>query len=173
MPEDRDIMKGGRKYAKQDNHPKILELGFFKMLFRGQIMQHLILGEDDIYLFLNNGVIKELSLGMYKYQIIKLFGMPNNYEPQRKFKKEIMGYGGLNIYLLDGLVKYFSMSALNNETSNINFEGISKGCILRYADAHNLSIKKLFEFDDIEYFQMDNRKLGFLEDALIYISAGM
>ena len=44
---------------------------------------------------------------------------------------------------------------------------------MRYADAHNLSIKKLFEFDDIEYFQMDNRKLGFLEDALIYISVGM
>ena len=136
-------------------------------------MQHLILREDDIYLFLDNGVIKELSLGMDKHQIINLFGRPNNDEPQRKFKKEIMGYGGLNIYLLDGLVKCFSMSALNNETSNINFEEISKDCILRYADAHNLSIKKLFEFDDVEYFQMDNRKLGFLEGALIYISVGM
>ena len=46
-------------------------------------MQHLILREDDIYLFLHNGVIKELSLGMDKHQIINLFGMPNNYEPQR------------------------------------------------------------------------------------------
>ena len=64
-------------------------------------MQHLILREDDIYLFLHNGVIKELSLGMDKHQIINLFGMPNNYEPQRKFKKEIMGYGGLNIYWVD------------------------------------------------------------------------
>lgn len=136
-------------------------------------MQYLILREDDIYLFLNNGVIKELSLGMDKHQIINLFGRPNNYEPQRKFKKEIMGYGGLNIYLLDGLVKCFSMSTLNNETSNINFEDISKECILRYVNVHNLSIKKLFEFDDVEYFQMDNRKLGFLEDALIYISVGM
>ena len=136
-------------------------------------MQYLILREDDIYLFLNNGVIKELSLGMDKHKIINLFGMPNNDEPQRKFKKEIMGYGGLNIYLLDGLVKCFSMSALNNETSNINFEGISKECILRYVNVHSLSIKKLFEFDDVEYFQMDNRKLGFLEGALIYISVGM
>ena len=136
-------------------------------------MQHLILREDDIYLFLDNGVIKELSLGMDKHQIINLFGMPNNYEPQRKLKKEILGYGGLNIYLLDELVKCFSMSALNNETSNINFGGISKECILRYVNVHNLSIKKLFEFDDIEYFQMDNRKLGFLEDTLIYISVGM
>ena len=136
-------------------------------------MQHLILREDDIYLFLNNGVIKELSLGMDKHQIVNLFGRPNNYEPQRKLKKGIMGYGGLNIYLLDGLVKCFSMSALNNETSNINFEDISKECILRYVNVHSLSIKKLFEFDDVEYFQMDNRKLGFLEDALIYISVGM
>ena len=64
-------------------------------------MQHLILREDDIYLFLNSGVVKNLSLGMHKNQIINLFGMPNNYEPQRKFKKEIMGYVGLNIYLLD------------------------------------------------------------------------
>ena len=136
-------------------------------------MQHLILREDDIYLFLNNGVIKELSLGMDKHQIVNLFGRPNNYEPQRKLKKGIMGYGGLNIYLLDGLVKCFSMSALNNETSNINYEGISKERILRYVNVHSLSIKKLFEFDDVEYFQMDNRKLGFLEDALIYISVGM
>lgn len=65
------------------------------------------------------------------------------------------------------------MSALNNETSNINFEDISKECILRYVNVHSLFIKKLFEFDDVEYFQMDNRKLGFLEDALIYISVGM
>lgn len=74
---------------------------------------------------------------------------------------------------MDGLVKCFSMSALNNETSNINYEGISKERILRYVNVHSLSIKKLFEFDDVEYFQMDNRKLGFLEDALIYISVGM
>ena len=137
-------------------------------------MQHLILREDDIYLFLNSGVVKNLSLGMHKNQIINLFGMPDNYEPQKKLKKEIMEYGRLNIYLFNGSVKCFSISALNkNKFSNIYFEHISKNCILKYIDINSLSIKKLFEFDDIEYFQINDKKIGFLIDILIYISVGI
>ncbi|WP_218775916.1 hypothetical protein, partial [Kingella negevensis] len=59
--------------------------------------------------------------------------------------------------------------------NNIFFEKIDKVTILNYINLNKITINKVGMFDDIEYFEIDNKKIkiGFLNDILIFISIGM
>ena len=131
---------------------------------------------DDIYQFLNEGKIKNtLFINSDKDKIISLLGEAPNYLPQKKNNIEIMGYGALNIYLYKNKVFCFSINYFHNYLNNIFFEKIDKVTILNYINLNKITINKVSVFDDIEYFEIDNKKIkiGFLNDILIFISIGM
>lgn len=146
------------------------------MLYRGQAMKILNIKIDDIYQFLNEGKIKNtLFINSDKDKVISLLGEAPNYLPQKKNNIEIMGYGALNIYLYNNKVFCFSINYVHNYLNNIFFEKIDKVTILNYINLNKITINKVSMFDDIEYFEIDNKKIkiGFLNDILIFISIGM
>ncbi|RPD83180.1 MULTISPECIES: hypothetical protein [Neisseria] len=137
-------------------------------------MQVLNLTKDDIYSFLNSGKIKNiLFLNSDKYDVLNEFGSPPNHNPQRKKNKEIMGYGALNIYLLNNRVVGFSINILNNYLDNAVFEKIDKNEVVKFIHNNQIVIDRMYCLDNADFFDIHDKKLGFFENTLFYISIGI
>ncbi|MBR6026479.1 MAG: hypothetical protein IK065_02645 [Neisseriaceae bacterium] len=134
---------------------------------------------DNIKYFIRNGVFENgLTVGITKEKVIQIFGNSPLFEPQKKKKKAIMGWGALNIYLYSSVVTNFSINNTFNYLDNLNMEIIDKETIIKYLKNNSIYFDdKPYVLDDdsdnIKYILLNNDiHLGFWNDKLFYISQG-
>ena len=78
---------------------------------------------DNIKYFIRNGVFENgLTVGISKEKVIQIFGDSPLFEPQKKKRNAIMGWGALNIYLYSNIVTCFSINSTSNYLDNLNME---------------------------------------------------
>lgn len=132
---------------------------------------------DDIKYFIRNGAFKNgLTTGISKEEVIKIFGNPPNFQPQKKKNHAIMGWGALNIYLYSSIVTDFSINDTFNYLDNLNMETIEKETVIRYLKDYSIRIDSTYnsfvDKDDTDCISFNDITLGFLKNKLIYISKG-
>lgn len=130
---------------------------------------------DSIKYFILNGKFENgLDVGISKDDVIKIFGTPPNFLPQKKKNKAIMSWGALNIYLYSSIVTDFSINITFNYLDNLNMETIEEKTIIEYLKNNSISFDNRLSIidDDTNYVSFDDIELGFRKSKLSYVTKG-